>query len=59
MPYGDFTYRFEKQRIVEPSQVGVVRDVGHDRIVLTACHPLYSADQRIVVFMRLTAIERP
>lgn len=59
MPYGHFTYRFEKQGIVEPSQVGVVRDVDHERIVLTACHPLYSADKRIVVFMRLTRIEPP
>lgn len=28
MPYATFTYRFQSQRIVEPSQVGVVRDVG-------------------------------
>jgi len=59
MPYADFTYRFEKQRIVDPSQVGVVRDVGHDRVVLTACHPLYSAAQRIVVFGRLVDVDPP
>lgn len=53
MPYGTFTYRFEKQLIVDPYQVGVVRDVGFERLVLTACHPLYSAAQRIVVFARL------
>ncbi len=53
MPYATFTYRFEKQRIVDPYQVGVVRDVGFERLVLTACHPLYSAAQRIVVFARL------
>jgi len=57
MPYGTFTYRFAKQRIVEPSQVGVVRDVGYERLVLTACHPLYSAAQRIVVFARLKHVE--
>jgi sortase A len=28
---------------------------AHDRLVLTACHPLYSAAQRIVVFARLSA----
>jgi sortase A len=27
--------------------------VNHDRLVLTACHPLYSAAQRIVAFARL------
>ncbi|MGH2953319.1 MAG: sortase [Solirubrobacterales bacterium] len=59
MPYATFTYRFEKQRIVDPSQVGVVRDVGHDRVVLTACHPLYSAAQRIVVFARLVDVDPP
>jgi sortase A len=59
MPYGLFTYEFEKRRIVNPSQTGVVRPVGHDRLVLTACHPLYSASQRIVVFMRLLAIRAP
>ncbi len=27
--------------------------VSYDRLVLTACHPLYSAAERIVVFARL------
>ena len=58
MPYASFTYRFQSQRIVEPSQVGVVRDVGYERLVLTACHPLYSAAQRIVVFARLVTVDR-
>jgi sortase A len=59
MPYARFVYRFEKQRIVDPTRVGVVRDVGHDRVVLTACHPLYSAAQRIVVFARLANVQPP
>jgi sortase A len=53
MPYGRFTYRVEDSRIVEPTEVSVVDDAGHDRLVLTACHPLYSAAKRIVVFARL------
>ena len=53
MPYGRLTYRVERTRIVDPGAVGVVRDVGHEQLVLTACHPLYSAEQRIVVFARL------
>jgi sortase A len=57
MPYATFTYRFEAQRIVDPSRVNVVRDVGRDRLVLTACHPLYSAAQRIVVFALLVDVE--
>jgi sortase A len=53
MPYGTFTYRVERTRIVEPSATEVVRRVKFDRLVLTACHPLYSAAQRIVVFAKL------
>ena len=32
---------------------GSSRRVAYDRLVLTACHPLYSAAERIVVFARL------
>jgi sortase A len=53
MPYGRFTYRVEKTRIVPPTQVEVKRKVSYDRLILSACHPLYSAAQRIVVFARL------
>ncbi|MDQ3318871.1 MAG: sortase, partial [Actinomycetota bacterium] len=57
MPYGRFTYRVEKARIVPPTATEVTRDVGYDRLVLTACHPLYSAAERIVVFARLERAE--
>jgi sortase A len=50
MPWGTFNYRVRTTRIVDPTDVGVKRDVGHDRLILSACHPLYSAAQRIVVF---------
>jgi sortase A len=53
MPYGRFTYRVERTRIVPPTAIWVTRRVAYDRLVLTACHPLYSAAQRIVVFARL------
>ena len=54
MPYGRFTYRVEDSRIVKPNALWVTRSVGYPRLVLTACHPLYSAAERIVVFARLT-----
>ena len=57
MPYGTFTYESEKSEVVDPTEVGVVRDIGRERLVLTACHPVYSAAQRYVVFARLTDIE--
>jgi sortase A len=53
MPYGRFSYRVERTRIVAPTAIWVTDRVSYDRLVLTACHPLYSAAQRIVVFARL------
>jgi len=53
MPYGRFAYGVEKVQIVQPEQVDVLDSKGYERLVLTACHPLYSAAQRIVVFARL------
>ena len=56
MPYASFTYEVEKHEIVEPTEVEIVRNVGYDRLVLTACHPLYSAAQRWAVFAKLTDV---
>jgi sortase A len=53
MPYGRLTYAVEKQRIVAPTELSVIKRVGFDRLVLSACHPLYSAARRIIVFARL------
>jgi sortase A len=57
MPYGRFTYRVEKRQIVKPSATWVIRDVGRERLVLSACHPLYSAAERVIVFARLQSAE--
>jgi sortase A len=57
MPYGRFTYRVERTRIVKPTDVWVTQRVSYDRLILSACHPLYSAAERIVVFARLTRAE--
>lgn len=53
LPYGVFTYSVEKRLIVKPTALWVTRRVSHDRLVLSACHPLYSAAKRIIVFARL------
>jgi sortase A len=56
MPYGRFTYTVTGHRVVLPSNVAAaVAPVGHPRIVLSACTPLFSASHRILVFGRLTA----
>jgi sortase A len=53
MRYARFTYTVQQSRVVSPRAWWVTRNVGYDRLVLSACNPLYSASQRIVVFARL------
>ena len=53
LPYGTFVYRVDRTQIVDDSALWVTDPVGHPQLVLTACHPLYSAAQRIVAFARL------
>jgi sortase A len=53
MPYGRFTYRAQNVKVVASDAWWITRRVGYDRLVLSACHPLYSATHRIVVFARL------
>jgi sortase A len=55
-PQGRFLYKVIKAPdsdaapyIVKPSDVAVLEDKGDNRITLTACHPEYSARQRIIV----------
>jgi sortase A len=57
MTYGRFVYTVEKTKIVDPSQTEVKRKVGYDRLILSACHPPYSAAERIVVFARFSSRE--
>lgn len=57
MPYGTFIYAVQKTEIVDPSDVGIVHDTGYERLVLSACNPLYSATQRYIVFARLVHTE--
>src|ERR1700753_231470 len=57
MPYGTFVYSVEKSEIVDPSDVGIIHDTGFERLVLSACNPLYSAAQRYIVFARLISEE--
>jgi sortase A len=56
LPYGTFRYAVEATRIVDPGDLSVLRRVRHDRLVLSACHPLFSAARRIVVVARLVGV---
>jgi sortase A len=56
MPYGLFTYTVQYHRIVLPTALWVTHNVGYERLVLSACNPLYSAAQRIIIFARLKSV---
>jgi sortase A len=56
MPYANFMYRVQKTRVVDDSAVHIIHETGYERLVLTACHPLYSAAQRIAAFARLRRV---
>jgi sortase A len=51
---GAFRYEVSEQQIVSPDQVEVLNDFGDNRLTLTACHPKYSARQRIIIVAQLT-----
>lgn len=42
-------YRVRQVAVVRPSDVGVLRDLGYDRLVLTTCHPPGTSLFRLVV----------
>lgn len=56
---GEFTYVVKATHIVSPSDVHVLEDKGDNRLTMTACHPKYSARQRIVVVSELAPGEVP
>ena len=56
---GEFTYEVAETLIVSPTQVDVLDDKGDNRLTLTACHPKYSAAQRIIVVATLAEEEVP
>ncbi len=67
---GEFRYEVMEQEnpdggdpvghfIVNPSQVEILEDFGDNRLTLTACHPKYSARQRIVVTAVLVSEPAP
>jgi sortase A len=48
-----FTYEYNDTYIVRPEEVDVLHFKFDNRLTLTACHPKYSAAERIVVSARL------
>jgi sortase A len=48
--FGIFTYRVTESRIIDPSDGSVLAPTEEPSLVLTTCHPRFSAAQRLVVF---------
>lgn len=59
LPYGTFRYRVVGHKIVDDSDWSIIDPRPYDALVLSACHPLYGASQRWVVFARLADVETP
>jgi sortase A len=51
-PYARLRYSVAKKTVVKPSNVTVLYDRGYD-LVLTTCHPPYSARSRLIIWGRL------
>ncbi len=51
----DFERSMSGHLVVSPSETWVLDDFGDNRLTLTACHPKFSARQRIIVAARLVA----
>ena len=56
MPYATFRYRVFEHEVVDADDWTVIRDRGFETIMLSACHPLYSARQRWIVYGRLIEV---
>jgi sortase A len=57
LPYGTFSYRVFAHEIVDSDDWSVVRNRGFDTVMLSACHPLYSAKERWIVYGRLVEVK--
>jgi sortase A len=53
MPYGTFRYTVFAHRVVASNDWTILRHRAFEKLVLSACHPLYSATHRWIVFARL------
>ena len=53
MPYGRFTYVVQYQQTVLPTALWVENYKGYERLVLSACTPLFSASHRLIIFAKL------
>ncbi len=51
--YGNFVYVVSDKKIVDPSDTSVLENHGEALLTLTACHPIWSAEQRLIIIAKL------
>ena len=56
VPYGTFTYRVFKHRIVLANDLSVLSSHGHEVVELQACHPRFFASHRYIAYARLVRV---
>ncbi|MHB8761078.1 MAG: sortase [Coriobacteriia bacterium] len=57
-PYRRYRYEVVRALVVTPDRIEVVANVEHPMLVLTACHPPYSARYRLAVQAELIEVRR-
>jgi sortase A len=56
MPYATFRYQVQMHKVVSNTDWSIIDPQGYERLVLSACHPLYSASHRWVVFAKAVSV---
>jgi sortase A len=56
MPYGTFSYRATRHRIVTATDLSVLRSPRHEQLELQACHPRFFATHRYIVYAKLVSV---
>jgi sortase A len=57
LPYATFVYRAFRHRVVDDSDLSVLRSPPHEQLELQACHPRFFATHRYVVYARPVAVQ--
>ena len=50
---GPFVYEVTESKVVKPRQIEILEDKGDNRVTLIACHPKYSAAERLIIVGKL------
>jgi sortase A len=56
VPYGTFSYRISGHRIVQATDLSVLRSPRHERLILQACHPRFFASHRYLQYAQLLRV---